>query len=695
MTLRIALRQGRFTVVHSMSLSAFRILSCASLLVGVLSLSLVGKVSGVDNSAAIEAPPIIAAVGSDFVINPLTGDTTGLICEWSLNGRALPGKVTPMLIITAAGSTHAGLYRLRANRGSEVSIMEVPVAVYEPITTQRTYVPGKPLTFVARAWGPRIGIRWSAQESWEVHGTTTSRLTLDGSFTRNWLVGTVQARVDIRGREEVIATYEMQPVPLSIPPRINVTGLPSILVLDTKFISPELIESNGVVTASVTGVPPGMAFDAGTRIVSGTPTALGVYTMRLSARNQAGVAEPMSWTVEVVERPRTDYGPEGKFVGSFNIGHLFSNGRTQIVPDVVLVDVTRRGLVSGYVRIGAMRVAFVGALATYNFPPLIISRFNNFPLRGFPGAINVVLTLDQRITKSGPTFTATLKGYKEGLWEQTVDLHREIQPTQRELRSLAGRFNVLFSSLSPDAGSGFGSLTFIGAKTANMFGTLPDGNGFTTSSPVVRDTQTQSPRIYLGFSNARDSRLHGYVTSAGDTLEGYVSWSMPFRESERLSIGWPPGAAFQVIGSRYFSPVSGMTVLPYALAREGNAWLQLSGGGVQTPEGATDIWQAFSLTTNQRAVFPTPNLYKLKLDLYAPTGFFTGSFTLDDADPASETRRIKRTVAFRGMIVPGLSMGEGFFLLPQLPDPLAAPPTTLSTSPILSGKLSLGQNEVP
>ena len=50
---------------------------------------------------------------------------------------------------------------------------------------------------------------------------------------------------------------------------------------------------------------------------------------------------------------------------------------------------------------------------------------------------------------------------------------------------------------------------------------------------------------------------------------------------------------------------------------------------------------------------------------------------------------LPRTVAFQGWLVPTLGKGYGYFLLPQLANPLASPPTTATTSPILSGKVLL------
>lgn len=63
--------------------------------------------------------------------------------------------------------------------------------------------------------------------------------------------------------------------------------------------------------------------------------------------------------------------------------------------------------------------------------------------------------------------------------------------------------------------------------------------------------------------------------------------------------------------------------------------------------------------------------------------------TLNELLPGSETRRIKRDVYFRGMIVPDLHRGGGLFQLQQLPNPLADPPVTKNNALIYTGRVSL------
>jgi hypothetical protein len=83
------------------------------------------------------------------------------------------------------------------------------------------------------------------------------------------------------------------------------------------------------------------------------------------------------------------------------------------------------------------------------------------------------------------------------------------------------------------------------------------------------------------------------------------------------------------------------------------------------------------------------NSQGLRIDVYPPTGFFTGKQTLNELIPGSETRRIKRDIHFRGMIVPDLHRGGGLFQIMQLPNPLADPPVTRDNALIQTGRVIL------
>ncbi|MCB1086833.1 MAG: hypothetical protein KDM63_07295, partial [Verrucomicrobiae bacterium] len=76
------------------------------------------------------------------------------------------------------------------------------------------------------------------------------------------------------------------------------------------------------------------------------------------------------------------------------------------------------------------------------------------------------------------------------------------------------------------------------------------------------------------------------------------------------------------------------------------------------------------------------------------TGLVSLQTLLNDENPSSPGKFLTRKLIYQILLVPGLPdgrLGGGCFLLPQLPDPDADPPTTLKTSPIRSGKATLSE----
>ena len=74
------------------------------------------------------------------------------------------------------------------------------------------------------------------------------------------------------------------------------------------------------------------------------------------------------------------------------------------------------------------------------------------------------------------------------------------------------------------------------------------------------------------------------------------------------------------------------------------------------------------------------------------TGEFKGSFTLSDTNPSSLTTKISRTSDFFGLFIQmpsGETVGRGYFVLKQMPDPSALPPITSANAPSYSGMVDV------
>ncbi len=174
------------------------------------------------------------------------------------------------------------------------------------------------------------------------------------------------------------------------------------------------------------------------------------------------------------------------------------------------------------------------------------------------------------------------------------------------------------------------------------------------------------------------------VTGAG-LVDGVLTIVRPAQPGARLL---PDGynAEAPVRGARYFVP-KGVPLFtpPDAPAEQaGRASITLAANGL--PES---INTALTFTKAGTVIVDRPNSSDLKLDLYMPTGFFTGSFKINEPVLGTENRFVRRTVPFRGMIVPHLRNGGGFFHYSPLPSRFAEPPTTSATTPIYVGGVTL------
>lgn len=93
------------------------------------------------------------------------------------------------------------------------------------------------------------------------------------------------------------------------------------------------------------------------------------------------------------------------------------------------------------------------------------------------------------------------------------------------------------------------------------------------------------------------------------------------------------------------------------------------------------------------------NLAKINVTEVKPaSGEFKGSFTLSDTNPSSLTTKISRTSDFFGLFVTlasGETVGRGYFILKQLPDPSALPPITSANAPSYAGMVMISPGPGP
>lgn len=641
----------------------------------------------------------LVALAESTCLEPYIEGTRNYTCQWYKDGQLLRGRTGSVLPIISARPSDAGRYRLEVSAPGAAPVrLEMRLGVFE---RQDTYVLAKPsqsLSFTARFWGPGIEVRWVIENqgtinpSWNVHGshTPTLRINQAGGLARSQ---PFQCHTSLYLDGVSVNQAHRVYVEVGELPALSISGPREIAVNDTARLS---ISDNTTAAPSgsrveVTGLPPGMRLSPLGFEITGAPTLVGDYKLSIAAENQFGRSKPIVWPLRVTAAysiPTIDYG-----AAPIAAGILMIPDSIPEVPEwAALVQVlsSNGASFSGSLAFGNVRRSFAGR---WTYPESgtgeRIARLRLAPFLGFrqvwinlrqsgnepgahPGGAAVFLELLPPSTEPTEPFPTP---------EAYLDPGYPSDPIQRQL--LAGRYSFLLNG-APQ--TGFGSLLVNSAMMATAVGTLADGSGFTCSMPVTRDSTPAAgvPLVSLTYGPAR---LWGRIT-INDT--GYPDVGLLGGELRMLRLPdvksrlLPEGvdASLIVAGARYFQPtgVPFFTRADVVPEEYGRATLRMESLALETGVRFT---QAGRVLVERRSDFP------VSLDVYTPTGFFTGKASFRQPVPGFDNKLTTTTLSFRGMLVPQLFRGGGFFHLPELPNPGAEPPTTSQNSPILVIPVSL------
>lgn len=486
------------------------------------------------------------------------------------------------------------------------------------------------------------------------------------------------------------------------PPDVYAVVMPAILVkgvaLDSlpEAVLPEYINLDPEVpfTAKASGLPPGLtvAVDGSIR---GTPTKLGIYRAKIQVSNRYGTSPEAVWVIQIVNEPQKDFGPGGSFLGIAAPEVYDQIALPQFNRRITRIEleVTPAGAFSGSLMIRQGKRHFAGSLKMNPYDQG--ERVADVQLKNLLRDTSSVLLRIVQTFRLGFAIGVSVEVSINEFQAVSAPLYPRMKPSKDEQRLLVGRHNIALMDEGEQT-SGFGSVFLSRGQNATVIGTLPDGTGFTSSSPLTRsEFYHGKPFMLLGHDGRKDGLLNGAidfgfdVTSDGPILYGTVGgiqWISPAKKRST----WPDGFEKQlrVEGGLYVPPQGGGLLLSSAVRSSGNARLALTGGLL---DGIEYFPQLFTLNSAHRATFPpgSGNPHRTQIDFYAPTGFFTGQFKFAYNLPGPVKSQPTRMVPFRGMIIPsgdGTKIdGRGFFLLPSPPDPNGYPPTTWADSPILTG----------
>gem|GEM_PF-4115865 len=581
--------------------------------------------------------------------------------RWFKNGSVMPGEVSDIL-----RPAEAGIYQVEASDGETTILSDpAPVGFYKMQSPTIYAQVGNSAQGRISVSGPGVRVRWE-----KAGMALTDGVSFSGTQTPVLSIQKVQAhdlytaRITMPDSGQGVSASATLQVFAYRPPVIRCAqaidqavdsmwfGSISQRTFHLDYDGPRLPQE----VFRFRGLPPGLrGHETGT--VEGLPTAVGTFSVQVTATVD-GLTSSKTFRMVVV-RPVVYPGIYWGWLP-----------RSEDLPEAgaLVMDFQSSGAYSGVLHLGASRTTLAGFPAGKDGQPSVV---RPFPVKF--GGRSLVFWL-QRIGENFMLLKARPAGNPEdpGFTLCTVDLVR--QRGGPAAGASMGNYTFGWVSPSPDPaldllGNGFGSLKISTDRRATFIGQLADGSSLTGSTWMSDDDQG---RLFFYHRDARTQSL----LRGGARIDSFdvLTWQRPPARGRLYPGGiGPRDVAF--MASRYTVPKND-TLIPGEAHR-----LNIISHQVQHDQ------PVFKLTRQHKALFGTgtANPLKAKMDIYSPTGFFTGQFTLRDPDPANESRTITRTVQYRGMMLQLYGHGVGYFLLPSLPNPTASPPTTLNTSPILSG----------
>ena len=639
----------------------------------------------------------ILALGAAATLHSLaTGDPEPAY-QWRKGPAPVATAKSMDYLIPAAALTHAGTYTVLAtNSGGNDTSDPAEIGVVD--TASKTYIApsGGTLSLTCNAAGNAPGYRWKLNGSYltaSSHYVDVTKKTLvikglnstdNGSFTCEF---TCAAGVR-EGGSNLVAVFEGPP---DITPLATGDTLPPGIVsrLYSYQVPYDLAVAKVPTNFAATGLPPGLTIHATTGLISGTPTAakIGVggaivsYSVKITASNSKSKDEV---TVNLFIAP-LPLGAVGVFEGPIvrnstlnqNLGGRF--------------DLTTKttGTFSGNISLGAFKHGFAGVLST--------------------DALGLYIQGTASITRKGlstlmVTFTIDTANHRidageiiDGTNQAAFIAWRNTWSAANKPDAFDGYYTLALDMQTgrPDApqGTGFGSFK-VDATTGKLTiaAKLADGE-LITQNPFV-GPQGQILVFQLPYKPTQGA-LAGSITiglgtnttlDSDNTLSGTLTWSRP-ANSPATTRTYKDGFAsanLTVGGGRFTAP----TLVLGVTAGTNNTRLIFSEAGIGVPAPTPDI--TLSIGTANAITYPASRPRSTTLKLTPATGYFNGTFYLEDPNPVpgGTPNPVKRTVTYEGVIIQdgAQQRGYGWFLLPQLPS--SGPPATNTTnSPQLSGQV--------
>lgn len=637
---------------------------------------------------------------------------------WKKNNAAAPGLTfgtvtsSPNATFTAtAGSaalTHAGTYTVEAKNDAGKALSSVAYLGVVDNTPRSLIVPaGATLSLTVKASGTGLSYRWaktgdgdlsnSTEEG--ISGATTTKLTLKNVGAGDAGVYFCKVTMNLPNGASLTQNGATTTVGVETSAPIVTTGsLPTATVAEVYDFTPAA--TNNPNKWTITGLPLGLTYNTSTGRITGQSQASGSFTVVLRADNVVGAGLMVSVGLTINALPANS---TGTFYGLADRNTTLNKdlgGRLEVVT-------TPNGQYTGKMVQGNVSTTLKGQLT---WVPGQSKLTGTHAIAANTAAALPASTLNFEIVPGTNTFTAsTTDGSTTVAMSEWANTWLVSAPSTR-----TGLYNFVIKPLTLAASTGkpqghsIGAFTIGNDGTLQVVGRLADNNVFTTTGTL---SPTGEVAVYAAPYGNSTGSLHGLmsvvVAGAGNVenrITGNLTWSKAAQPATSTTRSYKNGFATMTLandGSRYTPVGAAERYLLVPLTTNPNIELIFtrlfpdnisnSGNSAVDPD---IFFQVFTPGSGTAPLIPTgagSNPASTTVTINNNTGEANGTFTVTDQDPTKPTgAMVSRTGTWYGIAIrpAGITPMKsfGFFVIPELPAP-GFPPTTVTTSPIVSGDL--------
>jgi len=596
---------------------------------------------------------VLAKVGDPAAFGVLVSGRQPGSFQWRRNGAMLKGATAPVLRLNSVSLANAGEFGVLAD-GKVASASARLVVIGRPVYSS-VVVKGGSTTLRVPFAGSNVRFQWFRDglplaDTILRSGSRAAQLLIRKFSAAD--VGTYTCEVQAFGDREVVGDCKVRlmqvPTVVSPPPRAGIIG----------SMRWQLSSSEVRTSFSVKGLPKGLKYDPGKRLIYGTPSGAGTYPIWITPSNPAGSGLVQKYFLSV-ELPDPAF--RGEWVGLADRSAAV-NG---MLGGAVRMTVTSTGSVSGWFRNGGTDYRFSGRLtgvpggdASFRTvidrgPLLPLVLYFTFPRGGdvVTGRVtmggNEARVLARRGTVPGPG-TAKSGSTLQCLFRLADD---------KKIGNLAVPQGTGWMQIRRTVGPASVALAASGclADGTPISFTVPECEGGDFPIFSVYPAHNGS---FTGWGNLSEPSFQGQAFS------GRFQWRK-LRPSDSLDTSYRAGIDLLVAGSGATrSAVSDIS---------DSAEIVFSYGGLTWGQ-EIDLNQSYLLTPAGKGLFPggplSPAWISMQVD--SARGTFTGNVRIKEG-------LVIRNFGYDGIF--GDGTGEGFFTLRQLP--------VLGNSPVLSGSVQI------